>query len=337
MVSIAMITYNHVHHITQAIEGVLSQKTSFPFELIIGEDCSIDGTGDLVFSYQNKYPNIIRVITSDRNVGMMRNFCRVTEACKGKYIAFCEGDDYWTDPCKLRKQVDFLEQNPDYAMVHTDSAVLMQGSGKFYKSSNKRLKGLPKEIPSGFIYDFLLMADVVGIGTLTVLARRSVVMDAQREIGLAEASWKMGDYPLWLEIAKHHKIKYIDETTAVYRYLDNSASHSKDKQRNFEFRKDVFDVRFHFIKKYGAAPATVMSLKKDYNEMLLNHVINLNDRKILSNHPLFEDAEVDHKIACLRLGVKYPWLRRFAWIYIRIAYFARIYIRIAYFGIRRLL
>ena len=80
--------------------------------------------------YQKKYPDIIRVITSDRNVGMKKNGLRVLRACRGKYIAFCEGDDYWTDPHKLQKQVDFLEANPDYGMVHTD--------GDFYYIKNGR-------------------------------------------------------------------------------------------------------------------------------------------------------------------------------------------------------
>src|ERR1700690_2758382 len=109
LVSVKMITYNHAPYITRAIEGVLQQKTTFPFELIIGEDCSTDGTREIVFAYQKKYPDIIRVITSDKNVGMNINGLRTIKAGKGKYIALCEGDDYWHNPEKLQKKVDFLK------------------------------------------------------------------------------------------------------------------------------------------------------------------------------------------------------------------------------------
>lgn len=111
-----MITYNHEPYIAQAIEGVLMQKTDFPIELVIGEDCSTDGTRKIVLEYQRQHPEVSRVITSQHNVGMMLNSFRTQMACRGDYVAFCEGDDYWTDPHKLQKQVDFLERNPEFAI-----------------------------------------------------------------------------------------------------------------------------------------------------------------------------------------------------------------------------
>ena len=90
------------------------QKTDFPIEFIIGEDFSNDGTREIVFEYAKNYPDIIRVFTSDYNVGSKANGRRCINAARGKYMALCEGDDYWVDPLKLQKQVDFLEKNPDY-------------------------------------------------------------------------------------------------------------------------------------------------------------------------------------------------------------------------------
>ena len=129
LVSVKMITYNHEPYIAQAIDGVLMQETDFPIELIIGEDCSTDRTREIVLEYQKKHPDIIRVITSDKNVGMHKNAHRTEKACRGKYIAFCEGDDYWIDPLKLQHHVEFLKKNQDYGMVHTDASVL------FYENS----------------------------------------------------------------------------------------------------------------------------------------------------------------------------------------------------------
>src|SRR3990167_48992 len=118
LVSVKMITYNHAPFIVQAIDGVLQQKTHFIFELVIGEDCSTDGTHEIVLEYQKRYPNIIRVVTSDKNVGMKKNSYRAMKACQGKYIAYCEGDDYWHHPFKLQKQVDYLESHSECGLVY---------------------------------------------------------------------------------------------------------------------------------------------------------------------------------------------------------------------------
>ena len=116
MVSVEMITYNHEKFIAQAIEGVLMQQTNFPFELIIGEDCSTDNTRQICIEYQAKYPEIIKLILQEKNIGADNNSLSIMNISKGKYVAYCEGDDYWIDPFKLQKQVDFLENNPDYSI-----------------------------------------------------------------------------------------------------------------------------------------------------------------------------------------------------------------------------
>jgi len=103
------------------------QKTDFPFEYIIGEDCSTDGTREIVFEYAKKYPDKIRVITAGKNVGMTENIRRLILAARGKYIALCEGDDYWTDPLKLQKQIDVLEKNTNIVITYHDALVIKDG------------------------------------------------------------------------------------------------------------------------------------------------------------------------------------------------------------------
>ena len=97
LVSICVITYNQEKYIAQAIDGVLMQQTDFPIELIIGEDCSPDNTRKICLDYKNKYPDKIKLLLPDKNKGSMRNFIDTMQAANGKYIALCEGDDYWTD------------------------------------------------------------------------------------------------------------------------------------------------------------------------------------------------------------------------------------------------
>ena len=116
LVSIVTITYNHEKYIEKCIEGVLSQIMNFPIEFIIAEDCSTDNTRAICEEYARKNPSIITLITSSENVGALANERRAIESAQGKYIALCEGDDYWTDPLKLQKQVDFLETHPDYSV-----------------------------------------------------------------------------------------------------------------------------------------------------------------------------------------------------------------------------
>ena len=116
VVSVITITYNHEPFIAKTIEGVLMQQVNFPMEFIIAEDCSSDGTRAICERYWEQYPELIRLITSKSNVGAVANERRAMQTAQGKYIAFCEGDDYWTDPLKLQKQVDFLEKNPEYSV-----------------------------------------------------------------------------------------------------------------------------------------------------------------------------------------------------------------------------
>lgn len=119
LVSIVCITYNHEPYLRQALEGFLMQETSFPVEIILAEDCSTDGTRTICEEYAAKYPDKIHYIWSETNVGAVENERRAIAAARGKYIALCEGDDYWTDPLKLQKQVGFMESYPEYSVTWT--------------------------------------------------------------------------------------------------------------------------------------------------------------------------------------------------------------------------
>ena len=118
MVSVFMTVYNHGRWVKQAIEGVLSQQTDFRYQIVIGEDCSTDDSRSICIAYQKKYPDKILLLLNEHNLGMNGNGANVSAHCVGKYVAVCEGDDYWTDPHKLQKQVDFLEAHPDYSACY---------------------------------------------------------------------------------------------------------------------------------------------------------------------------------------------------------------------------
>jgi glycosyltransferase involved in cell wall biosynthesis len=138
MVSVDMITYKHEAYIAQAIEGVLMQETNFEYDLIIADDCSPDKTEEIVKNIIATHPkgHIIKYFRHEKNIGMNQNGLFAVQQCKGKYIAICEGDDYWTDPLKLQKQVDFLEANLAYGLVFTNATIYNQNLEKNVFTTN---------------------------------------------------------------------------------------------------------------------------------------------------------------------------------------------------------
>lgn len=213
------------------------QKTNFKFEAIVHDDASTDHTADIIREYAAKYPDIIKPIYETENQyskhdGSLRRIMDV--ACTGKYIALCEGDDYWIDPLKLQKQVDFLEANPEYGLCHTDFSI-QDASG----TNEKRKKRI---YPSGDV--LLNILDKKGsytIATCTTLYRKSIY-DAIPKLWYGK-NFKMGDLPLWIELSSKSKVKYLPDVTTVYRHLSNSASHSTDIHKRIDFIKSSFDCR----------------------------------------------------------------------------------------------
>lgn len=234
LVSVRTSTYNHEKYIGQCIEGVLMQKTTFPFEYIIGEDCSTDGTMAIVTAYAQKHPDVIRVVTDDVNVGMRDNGLRCIDRCRGKYMAICEGDDWWTDPYKLQKQVDFLESHPDYMMCVTGYSTFRM-KDRVVKEGKLRSTGRDISLRS------LMRKNT--IGTLTVVYRRDVLAQFEEEVRPLMPSFRMGDLPLWIYMASKGRIHELPYSTAMYRILEDSVSHSTDFSRRYSFHVESCRVK----------------------------------------------------------------------------------------------
>jgi glycosyltransferase involved in cell wall biosynthesis len=111
-VSVRIITYNHEKYIGSALDSVLMQEVNFPYEIVIGEDCSTDNTRKILLEYKERHPDLIRLLLHEKNTGIHYNIRQTVATCRGRYMAMLDGDDYWTDPHKLQKQVDFLDNNP---------------------------------------------------------------------------------------------------------------------------------------------------------------------------------------------------------------------------------
>lgn len=243
LVSIECLTYNQESYIAQTLDGFLIQKTTFPFEVIVHDDASTDRTAEIIREYEKKFPKIIKPIYESENQYSKNDDSLnriVTAAIRGKYIAMCEGDDYWTDENKLQMQVDFLEKNPEYGLCFTKCR-------QFIQKDNK----LSRKLFGSYVKDFDdLLKNGNRIPTLTTVCRRSLENRYLEEINPYSRGWLMGDYPRWLYMTHESKVKFIDKVTSVYRVLENSASHSDDVKRNIAFSKSVWDIQNFFSEKY---------------------------------------------------------------------------------------
>lgn len=252
LVSVHMITYNHEPYIARAIEGVLSQETSFPIELVVGEDCSTDRTREIALDYQQRYPDIIRVITSDENVGMCANANRVSKDCGGKYLAFCEGDDYWHHPKKLQMQVDYLESHPECGLVH--------GDVDWHDiEADKRIPSFHEEKRLQYQHKNMLNSMIVSeyvVETCTAVVRTEMYNEIRGACAYEfSGEFLMGDVQTWMEIAYRSRVKYIDESFATHNLLPDSASRPKDIEKRTRFVRSSRHIRLHYADKYGGENA----------------------------------------------------------------------------------
>ncbi len=205
--SIVCPTYNHVHFIRDALEGFVMQKTNFPFEVLIHDDASTDGTADIIREYALKYPDIIKpTYQTENQFGKSIYICRdiLFPGIQSKYVALCEGDDYWTDPFKLQKQVDFLESHPDYSICFHPVKVHWENHSKpdsLYPKS-KMLKKMN--------LDVLLQCNFIQTNSVVYRWRRECTKIFPDYIA-------PGDWFLHLLHAQVGKIGYLPEVMGVYR------------------------------------------------------------------------------------------------------------------------
>ena len=286
LLAIQCLTYNHNPFLKDTLNGFISQKTNFPFVAIVHEDASTDNTAQILKEYMDKYPDIILPIFEKENqyskrgaplIEIIRQALRATGA---KYIAICEGDDYWTNPHKLQEQVNYLESHPDYSLCYTKVSR--------YNQSSKTIEdefGGPTES-----FESLLIQNT--IPTLSCLILAQDFFDYYLQIEPAKRNWLMGDYPMWLYIAAKKKIKFININTGVYRILENSASHSRNLSRNLKFHISYREIALFFAEKFNSSNKSIVKTDLLFWEFAQEAVIEqkakLKDKlhifKILSNN-----------------------------------------------------
>ena len=220
--SVLMITYNHGPFIAEAIESVLMQQVDFDYELVISDDCSNDGTREIVQAYQEQYPDRIKLLLPEKNLGMHRNFVQTLYACQGQYVAVLEGDDYWTSKDKLQQQADFLDRNSDFAICFHNALM------RFEDVNIEPVNLCTDDFKPVFTLRDLLRRNI--IPTCTAMFRHGLV----REFPDWFFQTGMADWPFNVFNAMHGKIGYLNRVMAVYRSHEGGVWSGLSKARTVE-------------------------------------------------------------------------------------------------------
>lgn len=281
ILSVCLITYNHEKFVAQAIESILMQETNFQWKLVIADDCSTDSTRVIVSKYKEKFPEKIHLIYQETNVGPAQNFIDLITYPVSKYIAYLEGDDYWTDPYKLQKQVDFLEANPDYVLSFHKVKVL--------KPSGEIIEDFITKVPD----KHEKITDLASLGNYihspTVVFRNNIIK-LPEEYKLSP----IGDYFLYMLLAEHGKLKYFDKEMAVYRYgVGIHSTHTQIKMAKANFKL------FTLLLSYFNNPKI--------NQILLDRQLNAFDNLENLIRSEYAEAFVSHHVFFKALqSLKHP-------------------------------
>lgn len=271
MVGIRCATYNQSQYIRQTLDGFTCQRTDFPYIAMVTDDASTDGTPSVIESYLEEHfdikdisvsysrdteyahviysrhktnPNchIVVLLLNENHYQKGLHYKKLEYLTEWKqnirYEAICEGDDYWTDPYKLQKQVDLMESHPEFSACCSNIYTL---TGDVLK------KGEDK---SGIIY-FKDLMNKNRINTLSSMSRADLTMEYYKTVYREMPIFKMGDYPLWLFLAQHGPICRMKEYMGVYRILENSASHFQDFMKQYDFMVETARIKLWFNKRYS--------------------------------------------------------------------------------------
>ena len=276
LVAIKCLVYNHEPYLRDCLEGFVMQKTNFRFVAVVHDDVSTDNSATIIREYAEKYPSIIKPIFETENQwskhdGSIERIVNDAIAATGaKYIAMCEGDDYWTNPYKLQKQVDVLEADDNVGLCFTRVGILEQSSGIVDLNSMKE--------DATWDFESLLLSEPQI--TSTVLFRSSLYMAYRQEVDFKIQNGElMGDTQLWLYFAAKSKVAFLPDITSTYRILALSASHTGNLQKRIAFNQSARRIRLYFCKKYFPERMDWISAVEDkYYRMNMYDAISYEDK-----------------------------------------------------------
>jgi glycosyltransferase involved in cell wall biosynthesis len=230
-----MVTYNQSRWISQAIEGVLAQCTTFPYELVISDDCSTDNTPNIIKDFAIGSPEIIKPFFNKSNLGLSKNFSNGLNKCQGRYIAICEGDDYWTDPYKLQKQVEVMEVNPDYIMTSHNTGRLHESLMVIDNNT---------KYDNSFTYDQERNLREWVTQPVTCMFRNIF-----RDYTLLDRENIFCDVILFYELLKHGNGYFLRDNMAIFRVHQSALSSGLSRWQWLRNHVIMFDYLFKYNKR----------------------------------------------------------------------------------------
>lgn len=310
LVAIRCITYNHEQYIRDALEGFVMQKTNFPFVAIVHDDASTDGTATIIREYAEKYPDIIKPIFetenqySKRDGSLAKIMRKAIEATGAKYVALCEGDDYWIDPLKLQKQVDFLEANPEYEMCYTNFDIKNETTGKYtIKAFDSHPRIFKKEYCS--VEEFVLRKGYV-CPPSWVLRQELIPKSTFDSLD--------GTFVYFTHFLANTKVKYLTDTTAVYRILEESASHSSNPDKMYKRAKNLLKTQKILIEQYNLDSSLINSCTREhYSTLLPFFVVNKYENDIKQAKNLLHNSGLRNRLLFMIHDLKLRWLLKLAY------------------------
>lgn len=222
-VSVVIVTYNQRDYIRQSIESVLSQKTKFSFEIIIGDDMSTDGTKEICEFYSKKYDNIT-LVDRVKNLGVAGNWADCVRRANGKYLMMLDGDDYWHNQYKMQIQVDFMENNPMCVICHTDTDLLYVKNGSIIKNVKKNRNVY---VPEGYIQKYVLEGKENIVSSSMCIRTQTLLNHVPLEKYL-ELHFPYEDWPTIVILSAYGEIRYLPVSTATYRQGQISITNTTD-------------------------------------------------------------------------------------------------------------
>jgi glycosyltransferase involved in cell wall biosynthesis len=228
-VSVLVVTYNHARFVRQALDSALAQRLPQPFEILVSEDCSTDGTRAIVEEYADRQPHVVRLLLSERNLHSNEVVARGFRAARGRYVALLDGDDYWTSDKKLRAQVAFLDARPDLTICFHNAEVVdehSQSTGRLWNAPGQpEVSGLHELLRGNFI------------ATSSVMYRRAAVAEVP---AWYDRFFPVTDWPLHVLYARKGRIGYLDRTLGAYRLHDGGLFSTLGEREKLEANADFY-------------------------------------------------------------------------------------------------
>lgn len=273
MVSVVVLTYNQEQTIGRTLDSILSQKSDYSFEIIVGEDASpSDNTRAVCEAYAAKHPQLIRLLPKTPNKGLMRNYADCLAECSGKYIACCAGDDWWHNPNKLQMQVNFLEANLGCVLVYTNYDIFQVSKKKIIHNA------LPlSSLDTYKIIDKLLLGFF--LPSLTIMYRREMLSHIDFQMYI-DRGYMAEDLPMFLTFALHGKIHCIEESTSTYSAMTGSISQFDDASKMERFMLNIRQIKYDFINNYPSESCVALAdVEQLCNRVIFKSSFALFDRK----------------------------------------------------------